>query len=72
MAQTTAEPLYKTLLDGSIEISFDKRETKAPIPSCFLTQFQIEDIEAKRAEVISFSNSGAPIYAFESTTGHVY
>ena len=36
VAQTTTEPSYKTLPDGTVEITFDHKETKAP-PACFPT-----------------------------------
>ena len=48
VAQTTTEPSYKTLEDGTVEIAFDHKDTKAP-PACFTTQYMMTAAETEKA-----------------------
>ena len=71
MAQTTTEPSYKTLQDGTVEITFDHKEAKAP-PACFPTQYMMTAVEPDKAEVLAFQDNGSPVYAFQTATGYKY
>ena len=71
VAQTTTEPSYKKLEDGTVEITFDHKDTKAP-PACFTTQYMMTAAETEKAEVLAFQKDGSPVYAFQTTTDHKY
>ncbi|KAF4372297.1 hypothetical protein G4B88_004613 [Cannabis sativa] len=65
----SADPVFKSKKDGSIEISFAKNETT---PRVFSTQYMMSTIIPEAAEISSFDKNGSPIYAFKSTSGHIY
>ncbi|KAF4375467.1 hypothetical protein F8388_024126 [Cannabis sativa] len=65
----SADPVFKSKKDGSIEISFPKNETT---PRVFSTQYIMSTIIPEAAEISSFDKNGSPIYAFKSTSGHIY
>ena len=64
VAQRTTEPSYKTL-DGTVEITSDHKETKAP-SACFPTQYMMTAVEPDKPEVLAFQNNGSPVYAFQT------
>ncbi|XP_062118401.1 uncharacterized protein LOC133832023 [Humulus lupulus] len=68
--QTLTEPSYHKKEDDSVEIVFDRTQTKTP--NCFTTQYMTTFVTLTDVEIQSFNSQGNPIYAFESLDGHKY
>ena len=62
--------LINKIEDGSVEINFDKKETKTP--TCFITQYIMITFAPTKVDVLSFKIDGTPIHAIASATGHKY
>ena len=61
------EPLSRTQKDGSIEITFQKKEEAS---NCFTTQYMMSSVIPTVANIQFFDSKGNLLYAFRSNTGH--
>ncbi|PON42240.1 Viral movement protein [Parasponia andersonii] len=65
----SSDPSFKTLKDGTIEITFNKKQE---MPNYFTTQYMMSTVIPATAEIESFDKDGNPCYAFSSKARHCY